>query len=59
MKQIKVKLDRSLIDQKPGAKKTARALGLRRVGATRVHNDEPVVRGMVFKIKHLVTVEKL
>jgi len=59
MKQIKVKLAKSLIDQKPGAKKTARALGLRRVGATRIHEDDPVIRGMVFKIRHLVTVEKL
>lgn len=59
MKQIRVKLNKSLIDQKPGAKKTARALGLRRIGATRVHKDDPVIRGMVFKIKHLVTVEEL
>lgn len=59
MKQIKVKLAKSLIDQKPGAKKTVRALGLRRVGATRVHEDGPVVRGMIFKVKHLVTVEEL
>ena len=59
MKQIKVKLAKSLIDQKPGAKKTARALGLRRVGATRGHEDDPVSRGMVFKIRHLVTGEEL
>jgi large subunit ribosomal protein L30 len=59
MKQLKVRLAKSLIDQKPNAKKTARALGLRRVGATRVHKDDPVIRGMVFKIKHLVDVEEL
>jgi large subunit ribosomal protein L30 len=59
MKQLKVKLAKSLIDEKPGAKKTARALGLRHVGATRLHKDDPTVRGMIFKIKHLVTVEEL
>jgi large subunit ribosomal protein L30 len=59
MKQLKVKLAKSLIDEKPGAKKTARALGLRRVGATRVHDDGPVIRGMIFRVRHLVTVEEL
>jgi len=59
MKQLKVRLAKSLIDQKPNAKKTARALGLRRIGATRVHKDDPVIRGMVFQIKHLVEVEEL
>ncbi|MFO7676721.1 MAG: 50S ribosomal protein L30 [bacterium] len=59
MKQLKVRLAKSVIDEKPGAKKTARALGLRRVGSTRVHDDKPAVRGMIFKIKHLVTVEEL
>lgn len=57
-KQLKVRLAKSLIDQKPGAKLTARALGLRRVGATRVHRDDAVTRGMIFKIKHLVEVEE-
>lgn len=56
---MKVRLAKSLIDQKPKAKKTARALGLRRVGAVRVHDDSPAVRGMVFTVKHLVEVEEL
>ncbi len=59
MKRLKVTLVKSTIDQKPGAKKTTRALGLRRVGAERVHDDTPVVRGMVFQVKHLVKVEEL
>jgi len=59
MKQLKVTLVRSLIDQKPGIERTCRALGLRRLGVTRTHKDEPVVRGMIFKVKHLVRVEEL
>jgi len=59
VKQLRVTLAKSLIDQKPAAKKNARALGLRRVGASRVHDDTPVVRGMIFKVKHLVKVEEL
>jgi len=42
MKQLKVTLAKSLIDQKQTLKRTARALGLRRIGATRVHDDTPV-----------------
>lgn len=56
---MKVKLIKSLIDEKEEHKRTARALGLRRLGAERVHNDSPVVRGMIFKIRHLVKVEEL
>jgi large subunit ribosomal protein L30 len=59
MKQLKVKLAKSLIDEKPNTRKNARALGLRRVGATRIHKDNAVVRGMIFKVKHLVEVEEL
>jgi large subunit ribosomal protein L30 len=58
MKQLKVTLVKSLIDQKPGVERTCRALGLRRIGASRVHRDEPVIRGMIFKVKHLVKVEE-
>ncbi len=59
MKQLRVTLTRSLIDQKPNVKRTARALGLRHIGAFRVHKDDPVTRGMIFKVKHLVKVEEL
>ncbi|MBM3316010.1 50S ribosomal protein L30 [candidate division WOR-3 bacterium] len=59
MKRLKVRLAKSLIDQKEPLKRVCRALGLRRVGATRVHEAGPVVRGMVFKVKHLVEVEEL
>jgi large subunit ribosomal protein L30 len=59
MKQLRVTLSKSLIDQQQSLKRTARALGLRRIGATRIHNDTPVVRGMIFKVKHLLRVEEL
>ena len=32
---------------------------LRRIGATRVHDDTPVIRGMIFQVKHLLKVEEL
>ncbi|MBN2380252.1 50S ribosomal protein L30 [candidate division WOR-3 bacterium] len=57
-KTLKVTLVRSLIDTKPVHKKNARALGLRRRGAIRIHEDSPVIRGMIAKISHLVKIEE-
>jgi large subunit ribosomal protein L30 len=37
---------------------TLRALGIRRMQHTVEHNDTPQIRGMVFKIRHLLKVEK-
>jgi large subunit ribosomal protein L30 len=59
MNQLKVTLAKSVIDQKEPIKRTVRALGLRRVGASRVHDATPVVKGMIFKAKHLLKVEEL
>ena len=38
---------------------TVRALGIRRMQQTVVHTDTPQIRGMVFKVRHLVKVEEL
>ena len=57
--QLKVTLKKSLIDQKPCHKKTAAALGLRRIGHSRTFNDSPQVRGMIRVVCHLVKVEEL
>lgn len=59
MKQLKVTLAKSLIDEKESIKRVCRALGLRRLGTSRVHNDTPAVRGMIFRAKHLLRVEEL
>jgi large subunit ribosomal protein L30 len=59
MKRLKVTLAKSLIDQKEPLKRTVRALGLRRMGASRVHDDSQVVQGMIFKVKHLLKVEEV
>jgi len=36
-----------------------RALGIRRMNHTVVHRDTPQIRGMVFKIQHLLKLEEL
>ncbi|MDP8322432.1 MAG: 50S ribosomal protein L30 [Candidatus Stygibacter australis] len=57
MKKIKVTLVHSVIGRKEDQKRTVKALGLRKISSSRVHNDTPVIRGMVNKVSHLVKVE--
>lgn len=57
--KLEVKQVKSSIGKKPRQRATLRALGLRRVDAVRVHEDTPVIRGMIEKVKHLVRVEKI
>jgi len=38
---------------------TIKALGLRKIGMTVVKEDNPAVRGMIFKVKHMVKVEEI
>ena len=38
---------------------TVRALGIRKLQHTVEHNDTPQIRGMVFKVRHLVRVEEI
>jgi large subunit ribosomal protein L30 len=56
---IKITQVRSTIGRTKIQGKTLRALGIRRMNHTVVHRDTPQIRGMVFKIQHLVKVEEL
>ncbi len=57
--QIKVTQIKGLIGQKEKLRRTVEALGLKRINHSVVHEDNPIIQGMVFKVKHLVTVEKV
>ncbi|MCF7912860.1 MAG: 50S ribosomal protein L30 [Candidatus Cloacimonetes bacterium] len=57
MKKIKVTLIHSMIGRKEDQKRTVKALGLRKISSSRVHNDSPMIRGMINKISHLLKVE--
>lgn len=57
-KKLRVKLVKSPIGYNKKQRKNAESLGLRKLNATAVHYDTPVVRGMVNKIIHLVEVEE-
>ena len=56
--KIVIKQTRSRIGTKPKQRATLTALGLRKIGAERMHDDTPVIRGMIEKVKHLVAVRK-
>jgi len=56
---LKIKLVRSAVASvKKDQTATARALGLRKIGDEVEQPDNESIRGMIFKIKHLVEVEE-
>lgn len=57
MAQLKITLVRSTIGYEKSQGLTVKALGLRKLHQTVVQPDNDAIRGMVFKVKHLVKVE--
>jgi large subunit ribosomal protein L30 len=58
-KTLRITQVKSVIGTPQDQKRTVRALGLKRIGHSVDQADSPAVRGMVFKVKHLVNVEEL
>lgn len=56
MDKLSVTLERSVIGHPKDQKETVRALGLRRMHQTVVLPDNPSIRGMIHKVRHLVQV---
>jgi large subunit ribosomal protein L30 len=59
MTRLKVTQTRSMIDRPRDQKATVRALGLRRIRHTVLKEDRPEIRGMIAKVRHLVSVEEV
>jgi large subunit ribosomal protein L30 len=55
-KHLAITQVKSPIGRRPEHRGTLRALGLSRIGQTVVHEDNPVIRGMVNKVAFLVEV---
>ena len=55
-KVVRVTLVKSPIGYSVRHKETVRALGLRRMNQTVEHVDTPTLRGMIYKVSHLVEV---
>jgi len=56
---LKITLTSGLVGKKTTQRKVVEGLGLGKYGSTVTHADSPTIRGMVNKVSHLVTVEKL
>lgn len=56
---LRIKLLKSPIGNTASNRKTIAALGLRRVNQTVSHPDTPSVRGMIHKVKHVLSVEEI
>jgi large subunit ribosomal protein L30 len=56
MAKIKIKQVKSRIKCPRDQKATLDALGLRKLNRVREHEDTPAIRGMINKVRHLVTV---
>ena len=54
LKQIKIKLVKSLIGASEAQKKVAKSLGLSKINQVKEHFNSPTILGMVNKISHLV-----
>ena len=59
MSRLKVTQRRSLIGRPEDQKVTIRRLGLHRMHDSVVKDDRPEIRGMIYKVRHLVTVEEV
>lgn len=57
-KKVRITYTRSAIGYNKKQKGTIEALGLHKLYQSVVHEDTPVVRGMINKVSHLVQVEE-
>lgn len=55
-KKLNVTLIRSLIGLSPKQEATIKALGLRRIRQTVVHDDTQTIRGMIGRVSHCLSV---
>jgi large subunit ribosomal protein L30 len=58
-KLLRVTYSTSSIGVEHDQKETVRRLGLKRLGQAVEHDDTPALRGMLHKVRHLVTVEEI
>ena len=59
MSPLKVTQTKSIIGSVKNHKRTIRALGLKHIRDSRMHEDTPQTRGMIHKVRHLVQVEEV
>lgn len=58
-KSLSIKLIRSVIGKPEKQRKIVRAIGLRRINHEVLHEDTPMIRGMIHKISHMLDVSEV
>ena len=58
-KKIKITQIKSAIGYNVKTKKTLEALGIKKMSSLVIKNDSPAIRGMIYKVKHLIEVKEL
>ena len=58
-RKLRIRQTKSASGHKADQKATIEALGIRRLQHVVEHDDTPQIRGMVFKVRHLVKVEEV
>ena len=59
MATLRITWVKSAIGYAERQKRTIKALGLKRLHHTVEHDDNPTIRGMAHKVRHLVSVEEI
>jgi large subunit ribosomal protein L30 len=59
MAKLKITLTRSVIGRPEDQRATVKALGLGKMHSSVVQEDSAVIKGMIRKVEHLVTVEEV
>ena len=57
--KLKITLKKSTIGCLKNQIRTVEALGLKKIRSVVIQPDNPAIRGMVFTVKHLVSVEEI
>lgn len=57
--KLQITLRKSPIGAIWDQRRTVTALGLRKIGHSVIKPDNPAIRGMIFKIKHMVEVQEV
>ena len=59
MSKIKITQIKSFIKKPKNQKLTLKALGLKKIGQSIIHEKNNIIDGMIEKVKHLIKVEKI
>jgi len=57
--KLRIRQVKSASGHKSDQGRTIEALGIRRLNHVVEHTDTPQIRGMIFKVRHLVQVEEI